>query len=371
MHLVSEDTLSSLAAMGFDKPTPIQSSALPHILENRDLIGKAPTGSGKTLAFGIPIFQRWATKQQETKDETSRSGPVALIIEPARELAHQIESHLSKLRTDIDAKIFAIATLTGGFSSQKQKRLLDRADVVIATPGRLWDVMSHDTIVLQALRGIDFLVIDEADRLLSQGHFQELEQILNALDRRAPQGEEDEDDDSDSHQSRQTLVFSATFAKELQHKLGKLSKHKFSKEQGSMGYLLQRLNFRQQPKFIDINPETQMADKLVEALLEVSDSNKDLYLYALLLLFQPREAIRALVFVNSISAVRRLVPFLQLLNFEAVALHSNMEQKARLSSLERFTQLKKSGLDSKSSKQVRQQPNSPFSEASGSIWVEN
>ena len=323
--------------MGFSEPTPIQLAAIPQILSGNDLIGKAPTGSGKTLAFGIPILEQWIVeRRRDVLVSSAPTSPVALIIEPARELAHQIEAHLSKLKIDVADSSPRIATVTGGLSSQKQKRLLAHADIVIATPGRLWDLMSENKTILQTLRAIRIFVVDEADRLLSQGHFNELEQILNALQRK----DEIEDEAQRQHESihtRQTLVFSATFAKELQHHLAKFTRHRVHQGQDPMGYLLQKLNFRDTPKFVDVNPDTQMANNLTEALLEVSDTNKDLYLYALLILFQPLASIRALVFVNSISAVRRIVPFLQLLNFEAFPLHSHMEQKARLKSVERFT----------------------------------
>ncbi|KAL9052358.1 MAG: hypothetical protein Q9162_005450 [Coniocarpon cinnabarinum] len=332
------ETLKSLASLNFTEPTPIQASTIPAVLQGRDVIGKAPTGSGKTLAFGIPIFERWLSRKRVKSDSSKRIQPVALIIEPARELAHQIEDHLSRLRVPQDHRQLSIATLTGGLSSHKQKRLLERADVIIATPGRLWDIMGDDSATLESLKKIEMLVVDEADRLLSRGHFQELELVLNALDRQDQTKDAEVDESTkDSRPARQTLVFSATFAKELQGRLTSLSKQNFSKEANSMGYLLQKLNFRQQPMYIDVNPTAQMATNLTEALLEVSDTNKDLYLYCLLLLFQPHAALRALVFVNSIAAVRRIVPFLQLLGFNTLALHSNMEQNARLRSVERFS----------------------------------
>jgi ATP-dependent RNA helicase DDX24/MAK5 len=180
------------------------------------------------------------------------------------------------------------------------------------------------------------LVLDEADRLLSQGHYKELEEILKVLDK--------VDDDEDEAEpipevERQTLVFSATFSKGLQQKLA--GKVKFGSGTGdilnkadSMEYLLKKLNFREeQPRFIDANPESQMASKLREGLIECAGPEKDLFLYSLLL-FHPNK--RALIFTNSISAVRRLTPFLTNLNLPALPLHSSMIQKARLRSIERF-----------------------------------
>jgi ATP-dependent RNA helicase DDX24/MAK5 len=178
-------------------------------------------------------------------------------------------------------------------------------------------------------------VVDEADRLLSEGHFKEAEEILKALDRNATDEEEEEsDEEEDSHLPRQTLVFSATFNKGLQQKLAGKGRYDLLDEAQSMDYLLKKLNFRTEPKFIDVNPVSQMAQRLREGLVECGAMEKDLYLYALLLL-QPTR--RALVFTNSITSVRRLVPLLQNLGLPAIALHSEMAQKARLRSIERFT----------------------------------
>jgi len=344
---LSSETLSSLAKMRFTKPTPIQSASIPEILAGHDVIGKASTGSGKTLAFGIPILEHYLSLTTVTqlykkpKDPKRRSPPVAMILSPTRELAHQLSTHLYDLCSIPSATSPRIATLTGGLSMQKQQRLLANADIIIGTPGRLWEVISEGQGCLKWLRQLKFLVVDEADRLLSEGHFKEVEEILNSLDR------EDEDIDGSDELSqrrsakkvqRQTLVFSATFQKELQQKLsgkGKPSGGDLMGKQESMEYLLKKLNFREEkPKFIDVNPISQMASRLKEGIVECAGLEKDLYLYALLL-HHPNT--RTLIFTNSISSVRRLTPFLQNLNIPAHALHSQMPQKARLRAIERFS----------------------------------
>lgn len=336
---LSSAVLSALSSMRFARPTSIQSSAIPHILGGEDLIGKAPTGSGKTLAFGIPLLEHWLAHHKTA----AYTKPMALVVLPTRELAMQIEQHLSafsKATTSLEeGHGLSIATLTGGLSIQKQRRLLERADVVVATPGRLWEVMSEAQGLLSSLQKIRFLVVDEADRLLSQGHFRELEDVLTTLDREAVPDEEAEEDEKEEKPKddapRQTLVFSATLSRDLQQKLAKHTRlGGSSSEKGSMDYLLHKLNFRSEvPRFVDVSPTTQMAVKLREGLVECPGPEKDLYLYTLLL-YHPRQ--HALVFVNSISAVRRLVPFLQNLGLPALALHSQMAQKARIRSIERF-----------------------------------
>lgn len=335
---LSEKVIGALAGLKFSKPSNIQASTIPEIIAGRDLIGKASTGSGKTLAFGIPIVERYLTTHSESKDKDSKTPtvPTALIVAPTRELAHQITAHLTELCVKGDFDAPSIATITGGLSVQKQRRQLEKAHIVVGTPGRLWEVISSGQGLLRSLKQIKFLVLDEADRLLSQGHYQELGEILKVLDR-----EDDEEDEGEPtpEVERQTLVFSATFSKGLQQKLA--GKVKFGNGTGdimnkadSMEYLLKKLNFREeQPRYIDANPESQMASKLREGLIECAGPEKDLYLYSLLL-FHPNK--RALIFTNSISAVRRLTPFLTNLNLPALPLHSSMIQKARLRSIERF-----------------------------------
>lgn len=331
---LSPQMLSAIARLKFPKPTAIQARAIPEIINGRDVIGKAATGSGKTLAFGIPIVESWLAKATAGDQTGDKKQPIALVLSPTRELAHQIADHLKKLCAGLTTSPY-VCSVTGGLAVQKQQRQLEKADIVIGTPGRLWEVMNSANSVLAALRSIDFLVVDEADRLLKDGHFKEAEEILKALDRTAP-GEESNDDSDDEkpRHHRQTLVFSATFNKALQQKLAGKARYNLMGEAESLEYLLKKLNFREtQPKFLDTNPVSQMAENLKEGLIQCGDLEKDLYLYAVLLL-QPTR--RALVFTNSINTVRRLTPFLQNLNLPAFALHSDMEQKARLRSIERF-----------------------------------
>ncbi|KAL2266173.1 hypothetical protein VTJ83DRAFT_5525 [Remersonia thermophila] len=332
---LSPEIMSCIARLKFSKPTPIQARAIPEAMSGHDVIGKAATGSGKTLAFGIPIVEKWLAS---ASDKQEKRHPIALILSPTRELAHQITDHLKQLCSRLTNSPY-ICSVTGGLAVQKQQRQLEKADIVVGTPGRLWEVLSTSNALLEAFRGIGFLVVDEADRLLKDGHFKEAEEIMLALDRTAPgeEADEDEDDDDDGEtprHNRQTLVFSATFNKALQQKLAGKARYNLMGDAESLEYLLKKLNFREQrPKFIDTNPVSQMAENLKEGLIQCGDLEKDLYLYAVLLL-QPTR--RALVFTNSINTVRRLTSFLQTLNLPAFALHSDMEQKARLRSLERF-----------------------------------
>lgn len=244
-------------------------------------------------------------------------------------MAHQISSHLSQLHTRVPIDTPKIATVTGGLSIQKQQRQLSDATVIVGTPGRLWDVLQSLEDLSARLRNVRFLVIDEADRLLSEGHFQEVQQILDCVQR------DRINEETTNETSCQTLVFSATFHRGLQRNLNRKIKQDLLNNQQSIEYLLHKLSFRERrPKFIDVNPASQMVEGLKEELLECAANEKDLYLYALVLL---NPSARLLVFTNSISSVRRLVHLLQNLNLRAIALHSNMVQKARLRSVERFS----------------------------------
>ena len=321
---LSSEVMAGIGNLGFGMPTLIQKTCIPEILTGHDVIGKASTGSGKTLAFGIPILHACLSKP---------NCPTALILSPTRELAHQLTKHLSDLFEGATNPP-RIATVTGGLSIQKQERLLTNADVIVATPGRLWEVVDNSHGLIARLKQIRMLIVDEADRLLSEGHFQEVDKILEALDK--VEIEEDEETVA-GHQPkpRQVLVFSATFHKGLQQKLaGKAKGGEMLDNKQSMEYLIKKLPFRGKPKFIDVNPTSQMVETLKEGLIECGTMEKDLYLYSVLL---QNTSKRTLVFTNSISAVRRLASFLQIVALSALALHSTMPQKARLRSVERFS----------------------------------
>lgn len=278
------------------------------------MIGKASTGSGKTLAFGIPILEAFLksgaasaelANAAQTKKRTARL-PLALVLSPTRELAKQLSDHLRELAAFVPD--FTVVTLTGGLSLQKQHRQLEQgtgADVIVATPGRLWEVVSEGTGWIDKLKqGLRFLVVDEADRLLQEGHYKEVEELLDLLQREEDgseieDGEEAEDEDLDTAEfqkkesnkkkklpalKRQTLVFSATFHQGLQQKLAtKGGKKSWAKESAggdlmdnteSLAYLLKKLDFRETPKFVDANPAGQMASRLREGIIECGAMEK-------------------------------------------------------------------------------------------------
>jgi ATP-dependent RNA helicase DDX24/MAK5 len=174
--------LQSLQTCGFSAPTRIQErTLLPALADNRDVVGAAPTGSGKTLAFGLPILSQLLFEREQpgyTKDCK------ALILTPTRELAIQIHQHLEKM---VRHREIGVVTLVGGMAVQKQKRMLGyRPEVVIGTPGRLWDIIEANHEHMKDLSTtLRFLVVDEADRMLQPGSYPELVKIFDVLRRKS------------------------------------------------------------------------------------------------------------------------------------------------------------------------------------------
>ena len=184
--------MARIATQGFSKPTPIQAACLPPALHGRrDIIGAAETGSGKTLAFGLPIMHRLL---EETHDDAGGEGQhldgglFALVITPTRELALQVADHFRALLPPTGSA--RVVTLVGGMAVVKQKRLLaTRPPIVVATPGRLWELLSSDAQPhLRNLGSLRFFVLDEVDRMVDAGHFRELDNVLQLLQASADDG---------------------------------------------------------------------------------------------------------------------------------------------------------------------------------------
>lgn len=330
---LSQEIVAAISKLSFTKPTAIQAAAIPPILNGKDVIGKAITGSGKTLAFAIPILEKWLSSTSKSQEAAA---PTAVILAPTRELAHQLHDHIKALADGLNRQP-RIVKVTGGLSILKQQRLLERVDVIIATPGRLWEIINESQGLIDRLKQVSFLVIDEADRLLNEGHFKEVEDIIDNIDRQVL-------DESNrpviARPQRQILVFSATFSQGLHQNLaGKLkngTSDQLLSNQQSLSYLLKKLPFPKntKPVFIDPSPASTMATQLTESILQCPATEKDLYLYALLLV---NYNLKTLIFANSINTVKRVHTLLSTLSLPSEVLHGDkMPQKSRLRSLERF-----------------------------------
>lgn len=181
---LNNELVNTVTGLGYETPTPIQAQAIPAVLEGRDVMAGAQTGTGKTAAFALPIIQRLGQSAAGDKKQVR-----ALVLTPTRELSQQVHRSFETYANDTD---LTSALAYGGVSINPQvKALQGGADIVVATPGRLLDLLHRDVLTLES---VEFLVFDEADRMLDMGFIDEIRRILNHVP-----------------DSRQTMLFSATF----------------------------------------------------------------------------------------------------------------------------------------------------------------
>ncbi|SFQ98124.1 DEAD/DEAH box helicase [Poseidonocella sedimentorum] len=269
--------VTRLEGLGLTQPTPIQQKAIPHALEGRDILGIAQTGTGKTAAFGLPLIVT-LSKQQERPAPRSARG---LVLAPTRELASQIVQTLQGLTADL-----RISLVVGGKSINAQtERLARGTDILVATPGRLIDLMDRRAIDLGQTR---FLVLDEADQMLDIG-------FVHALRRIAPMLNPD----------RQTMMFSATMPKSM----AELSR--------------QYLN---DPVRVEVSPPGKVADKVSHSVHFVAKDQKQGLLIELL---RGHRQDRALVFARTKHGAERLMKQLDRSGFAATSIHGNKSQGQR------------------------------------------
>lgn len=341
---------TSLSDQGFTSPTPIQTLSLPPaIFHHRDIIGAAETGSGKTLAFGIPILthilHQKARKETEEEKHTStaancnglandkRKRPLlALIMTPTRELALQIRNHLQQAAKHTSLEIVAVV---GGMAPQKQQRLLRKhPEIIVATPGRLWDLISEGEEHVCQLDHLKYLVIDEADRMVEQGHFHELSEILDRIHRPSDNSGRQEDGQPNKSAAKKTLqkfIFSATLT--LPKSFKKKGKEKTVTKGETLVSLMDKVGLHKNScKVIDVTNKRGTVETLTETKISCSIDEKDWYLYY----FLSRYPGRTLVFSNSVDCVRRLGSLFRLLDFDPWVLHASMQQRQRLKNLDRF-----------------------------------
>ncbi|KAJ7345135.1 hypothetical protein JRQ81_001085 [Phrynocephalus forsythii] len=252
-----------------------------------------------------------------------KSNPLlGLVLTPTRELAVQVKHHI-----DAVAKFTRIKTaiLVGGMAPQKQQRILKKKpEIVIATPGRLWELIQEKHPHLSSLRQLRCLVIDEADRMVEKGHFVELSQLLEMLS------------DSQYNPKRQTFVFSATLTLIHQVPARVLQKKKAIRldKKTKLDTLMQKVGIKGKPKVIDLTRKEATVETLTETRIHCDTDEKDYYLYYFLLQYPGR----TMVFANSIDCIKRLTALLTILDCNPLPLHANMHQKQRLKNLERFAE---------------------------------
>jgi ATP-dependent RNA helicase RhlE len=277
---VSATVEQALAVRGMVEPFYIQSLVLPDALAGRDILAKSPTGSGKTLAFGVPLVERV---------NVNGATPEALVLVPTRELALQVAEEIASYSS---AKGVKVALAYGGAPVGPQAKRLKGAHIVVATPGRLQDLIERRLV---ALGGIRILVLDEADRMLDMGFRPQVERILRTVPR-----------------ERQTMLFSAT----LDGEVGELA-HTYTKDPSRFEALREIRNADGviEHDFVPVTPDGKI-DTLVE-LLEAEDG-------------------LSLVFVRTKRGADRLAQKLARRGVDVVAMHGDMGQSQRERALERF-----------------------------------
>lgn len=277
----------------------------------------------------FPDFEKLNDDIVEEENERDSQPLYALILTPTRELCVQVKDHLVTAAKYTEIRVAAIF---GGLATVKQERVLSKCpEIVVATPGRLWELISEGNVHLNKIQNINFLVVDETDRMVEKGHFEELKQILERLNA-----------DPVMKAQRQNFIFSATLT--LMHELPQYlkmknmnRKRKFQPEttEQKLQSLIEYFGISQ-PKIVDITPSQTTggtAKKLTECRISCSHEQKDLYLYY----FLQKHQGRTIVFCNSIDCVRRLAKLFTILNCDPRPLHAKMAQRARLKNLERFT----------------------------------
>ena len=272
--------------------------------------------------FETDIVEGEQSSKHVSDIQLNRKKLQALVLTPTRELAIQVRDHL------VAASKYAgiqVAVVVGGMAPQKQSRMLRRCpEIVVATPGRLWDLIEEGDPHLQGVRNLRYLAIDETDRMLEKGHFEELHKLLEMIN----------SNKAHNCKQRQSFVLSATLS--MVHDLPSHLKSKKNKKaltsQGKLSDIMGMIGVRADPKIVDITRKTATAQTLIESQIRCSLSEKDQYLYY----FFVQHPGRTLVFCNSIDCVRRLVNLFQLLECEPLGLHAQMQQRQRLKNLDRF-----------------------------------
>ncbi len=277
--------LDALDEIGYVSPTPIQAQAIPYLIEGRDIIGCAQTGTGKTAAFALPILDAMA------KDPWGGSRRIrALMMCPTRELASQISDNIEQYARHLDIRSMA---MFGGVSQRPQENILRRGvDILVATPGRLLDLISQGYVDLSY---VQFLVLDEADRMLDMGFIRDIRKILAQIPK-----------------NRQSLLFSATIPRSIVD----LSR--------DMLY---------DPVSVSITPESATVEAIEQSLMFVMRSDKrGLLTY----IIEEKRPDKVLVFSRTKHGCNRIVRQLGQDGIEALPIHGNKSQGARENALRRF-----------------------------------
>jgi ATP-dependent RNA helicase DeaD len=265
---------------GFKEPSPVQINAIPIILEGSDIIAQAQTGTGKTAAFGLPVIQQMSGDK----------GVEALVIVPTRELAMQVSDELFRFGKTSGLKT---ATIYGGTAYNRQIDRINQANIIVATPGRLQDLLQSKRITISP----KFVILDEADEMLDMGFLDEIKNIFTYLPK-----------------ERQTLMFSATMPKQIKILAEEI------------------LN---SPKSVTITKSERTNTDITQKFYVVADHERD---DALLRLIDYKNPQKCIIFCRMKKEVDRLSSYMTAQGFKVAALHGDMEQKQREHTIRAFKQ---------------------------------
>ena len=283
---IIEPILKSLRELGYQNPTPIQEQSIPILLEGKDLLGCAQTGTGKTAAFAIPIIQHLSLNRKQERKRKVR----ALVVTPTRELAIQIGDSFSEYGRYTGIRNTVIF---GGVKQGSQTNALSKGvDIIVATPGRLLDLMNQGYI---SLKNIEYFVLDEADHMLDMGFIHDIRKLIAKIPVK-----------------RQSLFFSATMPPSIINLAGKI-----------LGT----------PEKVTIKPQQATAERVEQAVYYVSKKNKPKLLLHIL---EETSANSTLVFSRTKYGADKIVKVLRRNDIVAEAIHGNKSQNARQKALKNF-----------------------------------
>ncbi len=285
-NLLRPEIQKAVALKGYTEPSPIQEQAIPHLLKGCDLLGSAQTGTGKTAAFSLPLLQ----KLSQNSIRPQKGTPKALILAPTRELAAQIGDNIKSYSRFLRV---SHAVIFGGVSQHHQIKALNRGvDILVATPGRLLDLMNQGFIHLE---NIEVFILDEVDRMLDMGFIHDIKKIIAVIP-----------------EERQTLFFSATMPPKIMILAETLVKN---------------------PVMIEITPEQPAVERIDQRVLFVDEKDKD---DLLRLVLKDSEISKAIIFTQMKHVANRVVDKLASAGIDSAAIHGNKSQAARVKALDGF-----------------------------------
>ncbi|MDU6427343.1 MAG: DEAD/DEAH box helicase [Clostridium perfringens] len=278
---LSEDIIKALNNLGYKNPSEVQEASIPKLLKGEDIIVKSQTGSGKTASFGIPACEKINIEEKKVQ---------CLVLTPTRELAIQVKDELSNIGR---IKKVRCAAIFGKQPFNEQIReLKQRVHIVVGTPGRVFDHMERGTLDLSE---VNYVVIDEADKMLSMGFIDQIKDILGEL-----------------RLNKTTALFSATFSKEIEE---------ICEE------------YMRNPMLLEVKSKVFNRDRIEESAIEIEEKNKGKALWKCLYAYHPESAI---VFCNTRNKVKSVYKMLKDEGITCNELHGDMEQKKRIEVMENF-----------------------------------